>query len=304
METDNSCIPCSRENQLETATKWCSDCEEGLCTDCSKAHRKNKLTVDHSLIDANLVSSLPFGLIQSHQCCNNHPEFYVDLVCIDHDQLFCRACMLQHHRTCNIVLPIQTASKIVKRSCLSEQLSKESKHVTETIDKIVHFGQTNLQNLEVQEEDISTEISSVRSTFLSKIEDVEVNITKKLERTLRTNEVTIMDYKEEVKKIREAAVIYRQEIDFIKKYASENKAFLLIERLNGDLHRDTMAMRNLSSKVENFKLVYKDTSDFAIKSVGRITLENEPCPIKYEPTSLVLERKISYTGKYKYHITK
>jgi hypothetical protein len=58
-----------------------------------------------------------------------------------------------------------------------------------------------------------------------------------------------------------------------------------------------MAMRNLSSKVENFKLVYKDTSDFAIKSVGRITLENEPCPIKYEPTSLVLERKISYTGK-------
>jgi hypothetical protein len=57
METDNSCIPCSRENQLETATKWCSDCEEGLCTDCSKVHRKNKLTVDHSLIDANLVSS-------------------------------------------------------------------------------------------------------------------------------------------------------------------------------------------------------------------------------------------------------
>jgi hypothetical protein len=44
-------------------------------------------------------------------------------------------------------------------------------------DKIVHFCQTNLQNLEVQEEDISTEISSVRSTFLSKIEDVEGNIT-------------------------------------------------------------------------------------------------------------------------------
>lgn len=303
METDNRCIPCSRENQLETTTKWCSDCEEGLCTDCSKAHRKNKLTVDHSLIDANLVSSLPFDLIQSHQHCDKHPDFYVDLVCTDHDQICCRACMLQFHRTCNVVLPIETVSTIINRSCLREQLSKECMQVTETIDKIVHFGQTNLQNLEVQEEEISTEINSVRSTFLSKIEDVERNLTKKLEQTLRTNEVKIMDYKEEVNKIREAAVIYRQEIDFIKKYASENKAFLLIERLKGDLHRDKMAMRNICSKVENFKLVYEDTSDFAIKSVGRITVENESCPIKYDPTSLVLARKISYTGKYKYHIT-
>ena len=42
--TAEFCDPCVRDDVQAKATTLCTDCEEFLCDDCTRAHRRNKLS--------------------------------------------------------------------------------------------------------------------------------------------------------------------------------------------------------------------------------------------------------------------
>ncbi|CAG2223005.1 unnamed protein product [Mytilus edulis] len=44
------CGPCGFDDVTEKAKRWCTDCKEGLCENCEKAHIKNKISRNHKII--------------------------------------------------------------------------------------------------------------------------------------------------------------------------------------------------------------------------------------------------------------
>lgn len=53
MDTDRAihCAPCEYDDVILDPVKWCTLCEEGLCQDCERVHRKVKTLRDHKLIN-------------------------------------------------------------------------------------------------------------------------------------------------------------------------------------------------------------------------------------------------------------
>ncbi|XP_063400166.1 uncharacterized protein LOC134684787 [Mytilus trossulus] len=46
------CEPCTARGMTPTASKWCTECEEALCSDCTEAHRVQKMSRNHHLLEA------------------------------------------------------------------------------------------------------------------------------------------------------------------------------------------------------------------------------------------------------------
>ena len=45
------CEPCSERGNRTTSVRWCVNCTESLCTDCTENHRAMKMSRSHHLID-------------------------------------------------------------------------------------------------------------------------------------------------------------------------------------------------------------------------------------------------------------
>jgi hypothetical protein len=51
------CDPCTEKNKRFVAEKYCSDCEEKLCTECAEWHLRCKVFRSHHVIDLPSVGS-------------------------------------------------------------------------------------------------------------------------------------------------------------------------------------------------------------------------------------------------------
>ena len=116
MASANICDPCIEEGKNSTAVKYCSDCEEKLCGECSGFHLRFKKFKSHHVIDLSLIGSrIPTS---SKINCEIHTDIQIDYFCSQHDVVCCRACLWDSHRSCESVLPLDVASKDVKNSSL------------------------------------------------------------------------------------------------------------------------------------------------------------------------------------------
>jgi hypothetical protein len=96
------------EGNTSTAVKYCSDCEEKLCGDCAGSHLRFKAFKSHHVIDLSSIGSrIPTS---SKINCEIHPDVQINYFCSQHDVVCCRVCLLEGHRTCENVLPLEFAS--------------------------------------------------------------------------------------------------------------------------------------------------------------------------------------------------
>jgi hypothetical protein len=51
------CDPCLKKTKRLVAEKYCSDCEEKLCTECAEWHLRCKAFISHHVIDLSSVGS-------------------------------------------------------------------------------------------------------------------------------------------------------------------------------------------------------------------------------------------------------
>ena len=125
--TEEFCDPCFRDDVQAKATTLCTDCEEFLCDDCVRAHRRNKLSLAHVLLDVKQIGSLPQSTVSSHIFCDIHQATTLAFYCPQHEKTCCRSCMVDVHRTCDRVIPLSEASKTSSRIRSSTNYQKKFK---------------------------------------------------------------------------------------------------------------------------------------------------------------------------------
>jgi hypothetical protein len=83
--TKELCDPCCRDDVQANATTLCTDCEEFLCDDCARAHRRNKLSLAHVLLDVKQIESLPQSTVSSQTLCDMHQATTLYFYCPQHE---------------------------------------------------------------------------------------------------------------------------------------------------------------------------------------------------------------------------
>ena len=114
MSLNTRCNPCSRVDESSSATRWCVDCEDALCINCVKAHKGHKASTNHHVIDIGVISTLPTEALKTQTTCSRHPDYIMDFFCTHHQISCCGNCILEEHRSCDKVMPLEKASENAK----------------------------------------------------------------------------------------------------------------------------------------------------------------------------------------------
>ncbi|XP_060573341.1 uncharacterized protein LOC132731221 [Ruditapes philippinarum] len=101
------CQPCDEEGTRLPAHGYCTDCKEHLCMTCFKAHKINKFTKKHTLLDATSMpkvlqqpsTSIHTGLSDDLTMpCPKHPKEMIKFYCNDHTEFLCCVCVTLEHQ--------------------------------------------------------------------------------------------------------------------------------------------------------------------------------------------------------------
>ncbi|KAK6192090.1 hypothetical protein SNE40_003631 [Patella caerulea] len=91
----HACTGC--EDAIE-ATSHCEDCEEWLCDQCVFAHKRVKITKDHTITGKNNKNSSDGTMNETATFCKLHKHEKLNFFCEVCDMLTCRDCQLLEHK--------------------------------------------------------------------------------------------------------------------------------------------------------------------------------------------------------------
>ncbi|XP_018621370.2 E3 ubiquitin-protein ligase TRIM33-like isoform X1 [Scleropages formosus] len=127
---------------------WCKECGEALCSACVLAHRRVRVTRDHTVLQQPSGPPAP-------PFCPIHKEEQMKLFCLSCDQLTCRDCQLSDHRNHRFNF-IEEAAVDVKMEVRS--LMEKVKHQKELVKRSLWDLHGRLLGLAEQETTVKKEL--------------------------------------------------------------------------------------------------------------------------------------------------
>ena len=138
------CDPCKYEGQEKTATKFCQDCKEFLCQDCTDSHKKFTISRTHTVLPMDYLC----GYTLSKSCtvfCEHCQTAQVSDYCELHQVVTCQTCKTMRHRKC-ICMSIQDRSRSYKKAELG-QVTEKANATADKLDKLLCEKTDDLQKL-------------------------------------------------------------------------------------------------------------------------------------------------------------
>ena len=280
MATPNFCDPCTEEGTNSQAIKYCSDCEERLCGECSGFHLRFRKFKSHHVIDLSSIGSrIPTS---SKIDCEIHPDIQIDYFCSQHDGVCCRACLPDLHRSCKNVLPLDVASKDVKHSSLLSDTLKELHHMTETLDKLVSNREDNRKVLQKSKTSMIQQISVMKSKLLKHIDTLEQQLITKLTYLL----TKIKKEKDEMSRLVSCLKDEKQELEFHKNHSSNNQLFVVLRKQIPNTQKTDTKIQEMTSTIKDIDMEFEENMNFKIETIGSISEITRPCPIQYKSMNI------------------
>ena len=99
-ESESESHVCTSCDDNSTATSYCLNCSEWLCSVCVQAHQRVRVTKDHEIKSGDdlRASVKNHGRNERSLYCQKHPSEKLKLFCIKCERLTCRDCQLLEHK--------------------------------------------------------------------------------------------------------------------------------------------------------------------------------------------------------------
>ena len=98
---DVSCSPCSEDNRISEAKKFCVECGLHFCEQCVRFHKKIPSLQTHEIVDLTEgekgQNKEDKAEIPTERCSIHHGKL-IDMFCKDHDVVCCGVCIAIKHR--------------------------------------------------------------------------------------------------------------------------------------------------------------------------------------------------------------
>ncbi|CAC5411467.1 unnamed protein product [Mytilus coruscus] len=274
------CDPCSRLKKSSEGLKYCTDCEDTLCTDCIAIHSAVKLLASHYLVDVSVTTGNTFNIKKD---CNDHEGMCYEFYCSDHDCLMCRTCMANTHRTCGKIQPIDVAAKGCRSSAMLEDITKEITELLNSTKKLVVDRQGNktrvgkekaklLKQIAKFRQDINCHLDQLERKLISEVDTIDKTICKKACSDLCESDKRQHDIKD-----------MWQRINFFTEHGSESQLFIHMNTVKSDISKQVSNFQDLVPRLETFDINFEATDLISvINSLGSIKVKSSLCTVSLQ----------------------
>ncbi|VDI45806.1 Hypothetical predicted protein [Mytilus galloprovincialis] len=182
-ESKRFCGICEVRQIILEANVWCSECGEGLCSECLEHHKISRSSKHHVAIPIKNYNKLPSSMAGIVNFCDKHHGRKYENYCPSHEQLCCPECISVDHKKCNGILLLQDVIKTAKTSALLDSIETNIKNIKSNIENIKEDRKQNLTIIHNQRQTFQEEINQVRTKVYSHLATLEQNIMKNMDAT-------------------------------------------------------------------------------------------------------------------------
>ena len=232
--TTRFCNICDHNNESKLAATWCPECEDFLCTDCSRHHSKSSSSKQHIVISMENYQKLPSSILSIKNRCTNHGNKY-EFYCYIHGDPCCVMCTRDDHRHCEELRPILEVTKNAKSSTAIAHIERDLEDIDGTFEKIKSDITTNISDIDKQKriflsgisdkrKSLNNQLDKIEKQTVEEMESEEHNLQGKLKKVLVAMEIKRTDFDN-----------IRQDVNKIKKYASDLQTFIGVNEMTSVL---------------------------------------------------------------------
>ncbi|XP_061170032.1 transcription intermediary factor 1-alpha-like [Saccostrea echinata] len=189
------CQACQRDNQEERGSDWCNSCLEYLCKSCAIAHRKNKASVDHTVIPlGELLVDSP--LIDESNLCEMHEQQKIEYYCYDHSKPCCRTCVCRNHRICVDVKSVESVAELLQDNKDIDQLLRDIDSYKNTLQIISTEEENNIVKVDNNVDEITEKLTQLKANLTShfdKLENEALTKLSKMSKECKSRINTVLD---------------------------------------------------------------------------------------------------------------
>ena len=237
------CGMCDSRHISKPSEVWCSDCEEGLCTECLEQHSLAKPFRNHTTIPISEYRKLPSYVLEINELCNEHHEKFI-LYCKEHECPCCKICILENHKDCKEVTVLENMIKNIKTSNMFNEIEQLIDELIETIGNIRQNREKNTSAVKEQNILVENEIRELRRKIDKHLDKLQESLMKELTekekgRTVETREL-VVSLDEKQKELTE----HQTNIVNIKKYASNLQTYLAVKEIEKDVETQDTCLQS------------------------------------------------------------
>ena len=214
--------------------------------------------------------------------CEIHTDVQIGYFCSQHDVVCCRTCLSESHRSCESVLPLDSASKDVKNSSLLSDTLEEQDYMTETLQKMEENRDENKKLLKQKKSLIIKQISAAKSKVLKYLDDIEERLITEVGSVQEKNEEKINREKLEICQLTSILKDNKQELEFLKDHGTNNQLFLTLRKQITIIQKTEKKIHDMSSAINEIDMEFKEMKNVNIETIGSLSQITRPCPIKYK----------------------
>ena len=255
------CQICSSSHGMETsgdaetiassATMYCMDCHEYMCSQCSDIHRNMKMAKSHDVVETENVGNLKLcrGL---KNFCDKHSDREKESYCTTCKKFCCFFCFSESHQFHGLEKTPQAVEKLI---------TKIKKNV-ELLQKTKTGICVSSQILESQKNEFSKSVEEVRLEAAQKCEEIKRLADKHYEEILADMEVKFTN---EIKKCNTIKETLRRESEVLENFMQYSQAVMEsgnstdILRWSEDLEGRTTELNKAENVADFGVAVFKPT---------------------------------------------
>ncbi|CAG2231475.1 unnamed protein product [Mytilus edulis] len=145
-----SCGVCDLRHITKPCIVWCTECDEGLCSECKEHHSLSKSSRSHSVIPIAEYQKLPADVLKITQYCTSHDKKY-QFYCQKHECPCCSTCIVECHKECREIVELENIIRNAKSSNAMCEIEESLVEIAENLKKIRHHEQNNLLTIKEKE---------------------------------------------------------------------------------------------------------------------------------------------------------
>ena len=280
-----ACNVCSMRHITKSSAVWCSECDEGFCTDCKEYHSLAKATRDHMTITIGEYQKLPPFIVGINQFCDEHREKY-QTYCKGHQNLCCRKCVIASHKNCKDIVIIEEVVDNVKNSSSVQEMEHLLDDLTTNVKAIITSGQDNLDMLKETKAGIEKEIKQTRLAINGYLDKLERELITKLQEAGDSAKGQIMELATTLAENEKEILECQDNLQNIKTHATDLQAFLGLKQIENEIAKNERFVQSLiyHQKVSKTTLHCKinqtlQTLTTDVHCFGEVTTYITPCDI-------------------------
>ncbi|KAK3582649.1 hypothetical protein CHS0354_001696 [Potamilus streckersoni] len=232
-EVHRPCDCCVSDGISVTANGFCIVCEEAMCEPCLKVHQRQKVSKDHTIITIEATTKKPENIINFPKGfhCQEHEGKNLKFYCRDHQIACCSSCCIVHHRHCGQVLEIAIDATSLLKELKPVVVIDEMKKLENHLISFEKKNNSNIPDLESQEQDMVKKIQDIRRKINGILDDFESKVKSEGNGQYKKETIRIQEENRACQALFNAVRNSRMSLQTVMKHGSDNEIFIIADRM-------------------------------------------------------------------------